>query len=163
MKTVSRIDRMLFDAVSAEAVANPRRRKNFNFHQADNDRVHRLLNAIEPGSYVMPHRHQDPDKAETLLVLRGRLGVALFDDSGRMTDSFLLAPGLDCCGVDIPAGIFHTVFALTSGTVMFECKAGPYRPLVANEKAPWAPLEGAADAAMYLDRLVSAIAGSPLT
>lgn len=148
MKTPLLIDPALLDAVSQEARLSPRRRKNRNFHARDADAAHRLLNAIEPGSYIMPHRHLDPAKDETMIVVRGRLGVVFFDDAGQRTQSALLAPGATC-GVTIPHGVYHTVLACAPGTVFFEAKAGPYLPLGADERAPWAPAEGDADAAAY--------------
>ena len=120
------IDRELLDAVGSEAKGSPRRRKNHNFHAEDAAIAHRLLNAIEPGSYLMPHRHLDAHKDETIIVLRGRLGVVFFDDSGQVQQAVILAPAGAVCGVDIPHGVYHTVLALETGTVMFEAKAGPY-------------------------------------
>ena len=143
------LDRALLDAVSAGAAASPRRRLNHNFHPADDYPGHRLLNAIEPDSYLPPHRHLDPNKDESIIVLRGTLGVVEFDDNGAVVARSVMTPSGDCCGVDIPHGTWHTVIALEPGTVMFEAKSGPYRPLVAEEKAPWAPAEGDAAAPAY--------------
>jgi cupin fold WbuC family metalloprotein len=151
------IDSALLDEVCREAAASPRRRKNRNFHPNDDYPANRLLNAIEPGSYVMPHRHSDASKDETTLVLRGRLGLVEFDDAGRVVRTLVLGTGGEAMGVDIPHGTWHTAFALESGTVFFEAKAGPYRPLAADELAPWAPKEGAPEAAAYLAALISAI------
>lgn len=150
---IALIDGALLDAVSAEAKASPRRRKNRNFHRADDEPGHRLLNAIEPGSYIAPHRHLDACKDETMVVLRGRLGLVEFDDAGGVRRTAVLGSGGDALGVDIPRGTWHTVFALETGTVFLEAKAGPYRPLSAEERAPWAPAEDAADAGDYLQRL----------
>jgi cupin fold WbuC family metalloprotein len=154
------IDTALLDQVCREAAASPRRRKNRNFHPSDDYPAHRLLNAIEPGSYIRPHRHLDPNKDETMVVLRGRLGVALFDDAGLIARAAVLGAGADAVGIDIAHGTWHTVFALEPGTVFLEAKAGPYRPLGADEAASWAPEEGAPDAAAYLAALIAAI-GSP--
>lgn len=149
MKTPLFIDQALLDTLSLEAKLSPRRRKNRNFHGSDADLAHRLLNAIEPGSYVVPHRHLDPGKDETMIVLRGKLGVLFFDDAGQLTQSAVLAADGASCGVTIPHGVYHTVFACQPGTVFFEAKAGPYRPLGAAERAPWAPGEGAPEAEAY--------------
>lgn len=143
------IDAALLAAVSADARSRQRLRANFNFHPADDFPSHRLLNAIEPGSWLPPHRHLDPAKDESIVVVAGALGVVIFDDAGTVVTSRQLAPGGDCCGVDIPHGTWHTVVALVPGTVIFEAKAGPYRPLCAEELAPWAPAEGAPEAADY--------------
>jgi cupin fold WbuC family metalloprotein len=112
-----------------------------------------LLNAIEPGSYLPPHRHLDPNKDETIIVLRGALGAVLFDDTGRVLQAWVLTPGGDCFGIDVPHGTWHTVLALQPGTVIFEAKSGPYQPLLPEEKAPWAPAEGAAGVADYLRQI----------
>lgn len=154
------IDTALLDEVSVEAAASPRRRKNRNFHPSDDYPANRLLNAVEPGSYIRPHRHLDTNKDETMVVLRGRLGLVQFDDEGRIARTAVLGEGGDGVGVDIPHGTWHTVFALEPGTVFFEAKAGPYRPLGADEVATWAPEEGASEAVAYLAALVAVI-GSP--
>lgn len=150
---VTLIDGALLDAVSAEAKAGPRLRKNRNFHRADDEPGHRLLNAIEPGSYIAPHRHLDAFKDETMLVLRGRLGLVLFDDEGRVARTAVLGADGEALGVDIARGTWHMVLALASDTVFFEAKAGPYRPLTQEERASWAPAEGDAEAAAYQRRL----------
>lgn len=143
------IDRALLDEVAAAAAASPRRRRNHNFHASDGDAAHRLLNAIEPGSYVAPHRHLDPAKDETMLVVRGRLGVVFFADDGKVSGRALLAAGGEPCGVNIPHGVFHSVLALTPGTVFFEAKAGPWLPLAEDERAAWAPAENDSGAPAY--------------
>lgn len=147
------IDRDLLDAVAAAAAARPRRRANHNFHPADDFPAHRLLNAIEPDSYLPPHRHVDPLKDETILVLRGELGVIRFDDAGAVAETWRLAAGGDRLGIDIAHGTWHTVVALAPGTIIFEAKSGPYRPLASAEKAPWAPAEGEPAAVGYWRQL----------
>ncbi|MCX7176793.1 MAG: WbuC family cupin fold metalloprotein [Proteobacteria bacterium] len=147
------IDAALLDAISGEARSSPRLRRNRNFHPDNDFPAHRLLNAIEPGSYVAPHRHLDPLKDESMIVLRGRMGLVIFDDAGRVTLRTVIGPNAECCGVDIPHATWHTILALEPATVFFEAKAGPYLPLVQAECAPWAPAEGQAEAAGYLARL----------
>lgn len=149
------IDQTLLDALSRQAVAAPRGRKNHNFHAADTDASHRLLNAIEPGSYVAPHRHLDPAKDETMVVLRGVLGVVLFDDEGIITQTAQLMPDGGAVGVNLPHGGWHSVVGLVPGTVFFESKAGPYAPLTEAERAPWAPAEKAPEAAAFQARLAA--------
>lgn len=143
----------LLDEVSSTAQTSIRRRKNRNFHLTDEAVCHRLLNAIEPGSYVAPHRHLDVNKAETMLVLRGCLGLVIFGGSGEVKQTVELKAGGACFGVDIPPDVWHSVLGLVPGTVFFEAKAGPYVPLNEGERAPWAPIEGDSAASAYFDRL----------
>lgn len=148
------LDAALLDGATAAARASARGRRNVNLHADDGERCHRLLNAIEPGSYVAPHRHVDPAKDEAIVAVRGRLGCVLFDDDGTVVAAMALAPGGERFGIDVPHGAFHAVFALEPGTVFFEAKAGPYLPLAPAERAPWAPAEGEPGAAEFLAGLV---------
>ena len=147
------IDQTLLDRISAEARGNPRLRKNFNLHPSDDFCCHRLLNAMEPGSYIRPHRHLDPLKDESIVMVRGRMGAISFDEKGEVIVGSILTAGGENVAVDVPHGRFHTFICLESGTVFFESKAGPYRPLSEEEKAPWSPAEGSTEAASYLERL----------
>lgn len=147
------ISQALLREVAAEAACNPRRRKNRNLHDSDHAAAHRLFNALEPDSYVRAHRHLEASKNETIIALRGRFGIVLFDDTGAVVKHVEIAPEGTNMGIDIAHGTWHTAFALEPGSVFFEAKAGPYVPLVEAEKAAWAPAEGAPDAMAYLARL----------
>ena len=141
------------DALSEQAKASPRLRKNFNFHSSNEAACHRLLNALEPGTYIQPHRHLGIEKDETMVVVRGRFGVLIFDDEGGVLQQFVLGAEEGNYGVTIPLGCFHSMVALESGSVFFESKAGPYTPITAEEKASWAPSEGDAACADYLEKM----------
>ena len=143
------INKQLLDEVTEAAKKNPRLRKNWNIHPSDGFPAHRLLNAMEPASYIRPHRHLDPIKDETFMIVRGRLGVLVFDDNGKVTEKLLLDAEGENIGVDLPSGVYHTAVSLEEGTIFFEAKAGPYVPLTEAEKPAWAPEDGAA-AAEYL-------------
>lgn len=139
--------------LSQAAKASPRLRKNLNFHTSNEEQCHRLLNALEPGTYVQPHCHQDPGKDETMVALKGRFGVLIFDERGEVTQHFVMAANGENLGVTIPAGVFHSMLALESGSVFFESKAGPYAALTDAEKAHWAPSEGDVSCAAYLEKM----------
>ena len=99
--------------------------------------VHRMLNALEPGTYLPPHRHSD--KEETYLVLRGRLMAFFYDEEGNVTEKICLNPLEGRYGLEIPPRTWHSIIALESGTVIFEIKKGPYQPLSPEDMAIWAP------------------------
>ena len=147
------INRQLLDEISALAKVSPRQRKNWNIHPHDEFPAHRLLNAMEPSSYVRPHRHLDPLKDETFMIVRGKLGLLIFDDDGEVKEKLLLDVEGENLGADIPAGQFHAVVSFEGGTVFFEAKAGPYTPLQDGERPSWAPEEGSAEAESYLAEL----------
>ena len=143
----------LLDQLTAQALNSPRLRQNHNLHASDNSRCQRLLNGIEPLSYIRPHRHLDPEKDEAFILLRGRLGVILFAGDGRVEQTVLLSSSTGHLAVDIPHGVFHTAVSLESGTVFYESKGGPYLPLLEDEIAPWAPEAGDPAAPAYLAKL----------
>jgi cupin fold WbuC family metalloprotein len=149
------VTRGLLSQVSAEARQNPRLRKNFNFHLSDESRCQRLLNAIEPGSYIRPHRHLDPEKSEAFILMTGTLGIVTFTDDGGVAETVLLSYAGGNLAADIPHGVYHTALSLEPGSVFYETKAGPYRQLNEEEKAKWAPEDGDPQVQAFLMRLRS--------
>ena len=120
------IDDKLIEGVIAQAKESPRLRMNYNFHQSLDDKCHRLLNALEPGTMVPIHRH--PMKDESFVLLKGKIRVNLFNDAGEVTESVILNLADGMYGVDIPKNIWHNVECLESGSVIFEVKEGPFVP-----------------------------------
>ena len=145
------LDAALLDALTASARALPRLRSHHNLHADPGDAAHRLLVAMEPDSYVRPHRHLDPAKAETIIVLRGRLGTLIFDSDGQVREAREMAPGGAVIGYHVPPGVFHSIVALDSGTLFIEAKAGPYAAPTESEWGWWAPPEGAPGVSAYLE------------
>lgn len=131
------INETLLDEVTAQARKSPRLRMNYNFHETMEAPIHRMLNALEPGTYLVPHRH--PDKEEVYLVLRGSLLAFLFDEEGKVTVKETLSPAAGNYGIEIPAGAWHGIVVLEPGTVIYEIKQGPFVPLTPENIAPWAP------------------------
>lgn len=120
------IDEQLLNKVSAQAKGSPRLRMNHNFHQSLDDKCHRFLNAVEPGTKVDIHRH--PTKDESFVILRGKVRVNSYNDDGSVQESVVLSPEEGRYGVDIPKGIWHNLEALESNSVIFEVKEGPFVP-----------------------------------
>lgn len=120
------IDQTLLDKVSAEAKDSPRLRMNYNFHQSLDDKCHRMLNAIEPGTEIPIHRH--PDKDESFVVLRGKVRSTTYNVDSSDIESVVLSQEDGLYGVDIPKGVWHKLESLESCSVVFECKEGPFVP-----------------------------------
>lgn len=143
---ITTITNDLLDALSARAAGSLRKRANHNIHAGLDEPVHRLFNAIEPGTYVRPQRHADPATFETVLLVRGAAVLLLFDDHGTVRERIECSSRGPLIGFDIPAGAWHAMAALSPGTVFFEVKQGPYRPSPPGHMADWAPAEGDPDA-----------------
>lgn len=151
------INKALIANLSEKAGASKRGRINLNFHPHDSDLLQRMLNAIEPGSYVQPHKHHNPDKTEVFMILRGRLAVVVFDDSGKMTGHIILDPLTGNFGVEIPPRTWHMILALEPGTVVYETKNGPYNPADDKTFAEWAPAESEAGTQDFLEKIYGAL------
>lgn len=122
-------------ALARQAQASPRRRANLNLHERLDDPIQRLAIAMEPDTYVRPHRH--PHTWELLYPLAGQFVVLHFDAAGRVTSRSSL--GADCRVIETPAGVWHAVLSLVPGAVIFEVKHGPYMPVSEIDYAPWSP------------------------
>jgi cupin fold WbuC family metalloprotein len=157
MQKIQVIDKQLLQSVSEKAKASERKRMNHNFHSDYSDPINRMLNALEPGTYCRPHKHEYPDKREVFMVLRGSFAVFFFNDSGEITQVVKLSQHEGTYGVDIPPRIWHTLVCLEPGSVAYEVKDGPYFKPDDKDFAPWAPAEGNADADAYLASLMKHI------
>ena len=123
-----KITQALLDDLTAKAKESSRLRMNLDFRDSAEDTSQRMLNAIEPGSPLPIHRHQKT--SETVVCLRGRLVEEFYDELERTcTERIELSPNGPVVALNIPAGQWHTVQALESGTVIQEMKNGKYEPI----------------------------------
>lgn len=140
--------------LTEEAKLSARLRQHRNVHQSFNEPAQRLFNAIEPGSYIRPHRHKSDPRDELLVAIRGLMALIVFNSEGQVekivrfgTERF----GGECCvAVEIAPSVWHTVIALETGCVLLEIKAGPFDLGQPKDLAPWAPEEGSVETRDYL-------------
>ena len=122
------ITQQILDQLTEQAKASPRLRMNMDLRNGAEDQSQRMLNAIEPGSVLPIHRHQKT--SETVVCLRGRLVWEYYDELERIcTERIELSPNGPVVALNVPAGQWHTVKALESGSCILECKEGAYEPL----------------------------------
>lgn len=145
----------LLNDLLEQAARSPRQRVPYRFHEHE-EPVQRMLNAILPGSYITPHKHENPDKVELIAVLTGKAAVVHFTDAGEAQEVYILEPDGAVRGVDIPPRAYHNFVALTP-CVVLEIVQGPYHPDTHKQFAPWAPAEGTSESAEYLAHLESYI------
>lgn len=120
----------LLNKVTAEAQESPRLRMNFNLHDSLDAKAQRLINVLLPGTLLPIHRHRLT--AETYILLRGKMFVVFYDETGAQTHRFLLDPTTGNYGVQIPKGQWHTVEVIEPSAI-FEVKDGPYTPLAPED------------------------------
>lgn len=124
------IDQQAFNALNAQAKASPRLRMNLDLRNSPEDQSQRMLNANEPGTEMPIHRHRT--SSETVVCLCGHFEEYFYDEEGRLTDTIDMVPGGTL--INIPAGLWHSLRSLESGTVLLECKDGPWAPLGEEDK-----------------------------
>ena len=125
------IDKELLDSLTAQAKAAPRLRMNLDLRNSAGDSSQRMLNAIEPESEVPIHRHKKT--SETVVVLRGRVVEEYYNDEGVCEASYEVSPDGPVYALNIPAGKWHTLRSLESGTVILEMKDGAYVPFAEED------------------------------
>ena len=153
------IDNALLRTLTEAADDAPRRRVHHLLHASHDDPVQRLLIAMQPGTYVPPHRHTAPPKWELLLVLKGAAAWLGFDDTGRVTGRHEAGAHRGAKGLEYPSGVWHALVCLAADTVLFEVKQGPFTPTQPHDLAPWAPAEGDPLAIDYVRWMLRAVPG----
>ena len=120
------INKALLDETTRRAKESPRLRMNYNLHDSLDAKAQKLLNALEPGTELPVHRHQLT--SETYVLLRGKLNVIFYNEQKEIIETVHLDTTAGNFGVDIPAGKWHTIEVLETGTIILEVKDGPYAP-----------------------------------
>ena len=149
---MKKIDSTLLQEMMEKSRQSARKRVNLNFHFGGSDPIQRMLNAMQPGTYLQPHKHENPDKREVFIALTGRFVVISFDHTGNITDHMILDTAAKNHAAEIEARVYHTIICLEPDSVIYEVKDGPYD--VADDKrfAAWAPQEGDHRCAEFLNK-----------
>ena len=146
------------EELSELAAEGQRKRQHKNIHESFTDPCQRFFNAIEPDSYISPHRHSNADGGELLIGIRGKMALILFDDFGEIAEVIefgsLHSNENIAIGVEVQPRQWHTVVSFVTGSVLLEVKAGPFDPNAAKDMASWAPSEGSDEANNYLKELL---------
>lgn len=144
--------------ISVRSHRSERLRQHFNVHASYEDHCQKLFNAIQPGSYIRPHRHLIDPKNELLVAIKGRMALIIFDDQGQIKKKTFLGTenykDVDAVAVELTPDLWHTVIALEKDCVLLEVKPGPFDPSKPKELAPWAPEEGSKEVEKYMAALL---------
>ncbi|MBU0501257.1 MAG: WbuC family cupin fold metalloprotein [Gammaproteobacteria bacterium] len=157
------LDSALAEALCHAAKESPRKRSHHNLHPELTDPVQRLCIALEPGTYLRPHRHPQSNKWELMLILAGRVGLLLFDDEGEVVRRIELADGGRVRGLEIPPNTWHSLFPIDDPALILEIKEGHYLPTAPVDFAPWSPVEGSPSAPAFVAWSGEAVVGDRYT
>ena len=121
------VDKKILDSLTAQAKASPRLRMNMDLRNSPADQSQRMLNALEPGTVMPIHRHRT--SSETVVIIRGKIQWVFYDDDGNETERVTLDANGELRMLNVERDRWHSLECLESGSVLFECKDGPYEPL----------------------------------
>ena len=157
---IQTITKELLDELLLRARNSPRLRAIHCLHNGDWEHCHRMLNALTPGTYVRPHRHDSDYQSEAFILLRGKLALLIFDEDGNVdfSRSRMLSTADGLLGMDIPPGIWHSLVAL-GDAIIYEVKGHPAGGFVLERDknfAAWAPEEGSPESSAYLSQMEEA-------
>ena len=124
------------------AAASARQRIILPLHRSQDALVQRMLNFLQPATFISPHLHPLPHASETIHVLQGAIGFILFNAEGDVLQTWHLTAG-PLGMIDIEPNVWHGFVALEPDTVVLEIKRGPYSGPEDKVFPSWAPSEGA--------------------
>lgn len=148
-----RVTKEIIDQGLDASRKSPRKRIILPIHRRQDARVQRMINFLQPGTYIRPHLHPRKEASETIIVAKGKIRLFLFTDNGKVRQivDLFSEPGEDL--FDIEPGIWHSFIVLEADTVLYECKAGPYDGELDKRFANWAPDEFTPETLQYLNQL----------
>ena len=129
------INKELIESLLKQAGLSERKRQAFDLRTTPDDQSQRMLNALEVGTVVPIHRHEE--SSETNICISGRLDVIFYEEQpnidaggpGRDFKEFFrteLCPAKGNYGIQIPMGVWHTI-EVKEPSCIFEGKDGPYK------------------------------------
>lgn len=145
-------EELIQEAIELSRIS-PRKRIILPLHKGDGERLHRMFNVVQPGTYIRPHTHEKSGKSESIVVLKGAIRVIIFDQSGKILEHKNLTANSFCFGFDLEPNVIHSFIALEPDTVIYEVKPGPYDKELDKGFMPWAPEEFSPEAKQYLDQI----------
>lgn len=151
---MKKINKQLLSDMNQKSRLAHRRRAHYTFHKSDDDSLQRMLNAIQPGTYLQPHKHENPDKREVFLVLTGKFLVVEFDENGKISDHMILDADGHQYAAEIAQRTHHTIICLAPDSIAYEIKDGPYSSIDDKNFASWAPKEGDPECADFINRIL---------
>ena len=118
-----------------------KRRARINAHPDSDDQLHEMIIAIEPNSYVRPHKH--PGKSEAFHIIEGAVDIVVFDETGDISRIVSLAApgGSTPFYYRMSEPHFHTLIIRSELLIVHEITNGPFRP-DGTVFAAFAPEEG---------------------
>ncbi|MEX0778935.1 MAG: WbuC family cupin fold metalloprotein [Balneolales bacterium] len=150
---VFNLDEKTIEAGLEASRESKRLRMILPLHRTQDAKVQRMINFLQPGTYIQPHLHPLDHAVESILLVQGALTFFTFDDEGNVDNQYNLDIKKGTCLLDMEPRIWHNFIVTKPDTIIFEVKRGPYDPETDKTFADWAPKEGSGEAGDYLSFL----------
>ena len=137
--------------------SSQRRRMVLPIHRRQDALVQRLINFVQPETYIRPHLHPREHAVETIFLYQGSLEFIVFKDDGTIDAHYRLKAGSSSPMIDIEPNIWHSFLVLEPDTIVMETKRGPYDSQLDKSFAEWAPEEGSSGVPAYMNRLAEQV------
>lgn len=154
---MKKIDKILLDKMCADAASSNRLRISYNLHDELSDLIQRFITVSHPGTYIQPHKHENPDKREIFVLMQGRVIVVTFNNDGSILDYIILSIIDNNYIAEIPPTTWHSIIVLEQNSIVFQVIDGPFIPIDNKNFASWAPSEGGKDCDSYINTILKNI------
>ena len=152
MRAITTVD---IEQLIWEASKTPRKRAILRLHEHE-EVVQRMVNAVLPGTYIPPHKHENPDKVELFSILKGKVAVLKFNPIGEVEAVLEMSDSSPVKIVEIPPRTYHSIVAFQPSALL-EIIQGPYTATTHKQMASWAPAEDSPKASDYLIYMTSIV------
>jgi len=152
---MNKFDEKLFDELIRISRIAERKRAHHIFNKNPDDQLQSIYVAMQPGTYVQPHKHESPDKREIFIAFKGKFLFLEFDTQGEIIDHLILDPKTNTFSAEIDSKIYHTLICLEPDSVGLDLKTGPFHPINDKDFADWALKEGDKECDEYIDNILN--------
>ncbi|MGC6427693.1 MAG: WbuC family cupin fold metalloprotein [Akkermansiaceae bacterium] len=136
----------------AASRATDRKRMILPIQRTQEAQVQRIVNFLQPGTYIRPHCHPLPHATESVCLIQGALEILIFSEGGEVIARHHLRETGNRL-IDLEPGTWHGMIVHGEDTVVFESKRGPYDAETDKIFAPWSPEEGDERVGEFLESL----------
>lgn len=127
-----------------------RRRIILPLHRRQEAPVQRMVNFLQPDTYIRPHLHPREDATESITMMQGRICFLVFDEEGSIEQMIPLGGEGEPRVIDLEPRVWHSFLVMEDDTVIFESKMGPYDTERDKTFAAWSPEEGTDEAMAWI-------------
>ncbi len=140
-EAVFKLSDKAIDFLKETAKKTDNKRARLCLHKDRKESLHEMIIALSRETYVRPHKHIN--KAETFHIIEGHLRLFIFNDKGKVIDSFDMKPPKngECFLYRAESDCWHMPVPVSNMVVFHEITNGPFAGKNDSVFADWSPCE----------------------